>query len=102
MAAPKGKNALAIALRNAANSIEQLKKGALKNFFNRIAYKKGRAAAITATARKLAIIIWNMVTKQEPFRPVDENLYLEKIKASVIYNMKVKMKQLNLSTNDLI
>ena len=99
---PKGKNALAIALRNAANSIEQLKKGALKNFFNRIAYKKGRAAAITATARKLAIIIWNMVTKQEPFRPVDENLYLEKIKASVIYNMKVKMKQLNLSTNDLI
>ena len=43
-----------------------------------------------------------MVIKQEPFRPVDENLYLEKIKASVIYNMKVKMKRLNLSTNDLI
>ena len=31
-----------------------------------------------------------------------ENLHLEKIKASVIYNMKVKMKRLNLSTNDLI
>ena len=98
---PKGKNVLAIALRNAANSIGTMKKGALKSFFNRIAYRKGRAAAITATARKLAVIIWNMVTKQQPFKPWDENIYLEKIRATVIYNMKAKMKRLNLTTIDL-
>ncbi len=99
---PKGKNQLATALRNAANSIGQMKKGALKSFFNRIAYKKGRTAAITATARKLAVIIWNMITKQQPFQTWDENAYIEKIKASVIYNMKSKMKRLNLTTSDLI
>jgi transposase len=98
---PKGKNRLALALRNAANSIGQMKKSSLKNFFGRIAYKKGRAAAITATARKLAVIIWNMVVKQQPFRPMDEMLYQEKVKASVIFNIKVKMKRLNLSVNDL-
>src|SRR5690606_13411460 len=60
---PKGKNKFAIALRNAANTIDRLKGGVLNAFFKRIAYKKGRAAAITATARKLAVIIWHMIKK---------------------------------------
>lgn len=98
---PKGKNTLAIALRNAANCIGLMKRGALKSFFSRIAYKKGRAAAITATARKLAVIIWNMVVKQQPFKPWDESIYNEKIKATVIFNIKAKMKRLNLAPIDL-
>jgi len=98
---PKGKNRLALALRNAANSIGSMKKGALKNFFGRIAYKKGRAAAITATARKLAVIIWNMIIKKQPFQNPDETFYIEKVKASVIFNIKAKMKRLNLSAFDL-
>ena len=98
---PTGKNNLALALRNAANAIGQMKKSSLKNFFGRIAYKKGRAAAITATARKLAVIIWNMVVKQQPFQPLDELVYQEKVKASVIFNIKAKMKRLHLSVNDL-
>ncbi|MBD2705817.1 hypothetical protein IC229_34780 [Spirosoma sp. BT702] len=35
----------------------------LTPFFKRIAFKKGRIAAIIATARKLAVIIWNMINK---------------------------------------
>jgi len=57
---PKGKNNLAIAFRNAANTISRTKQGYLQAFFKRIAYKKGRGAAITATARKLATIVYNM------------------------------------------
>ncbi len=57
------KNNFALALRNAANTIENSKDGFLLMFFRRIAYKKGRTAAITATARKLAVIIWNMIMK---------------------------------------
>lgn len=98
---PKGKHLLAIALRNAANSVGMMKEGALKAFFNRIAYKKGRAAAITATARKLAIIIWNMVTYQQPFKPIDQSSYNEKIKQNVVAGIKKKMIRLNLSINDL-
>ena len=41
--------------------IGNLKEGHLADFFRRINYKKGRSTAINATARKLAIIIWNML-----------------------------------------
>lgn len=99
---PRGKNVLAIALRNAANTIGLMKKGtALKHFFARIAYKKGRAAAITATARKLAVIIWNMVVHQQPYKPLDETIYDAKIKAAVIYNIKAKLKRLNISLKEI-
>ncbi len=59
---PSGKSYIASALRQAANSIGNQKDHELSPFFKRIAYKKGRVAAITATARKLAVIIWHMLT----------------------------------------
>jgi transposase len=99
---PKGKNKLAIALRNAANSVGLMKEGSLKRFFDRIAYKKGRAAAVTATARKLAVIIWNMVVRQTPYKPIDENLYNERIRKAIIQNIKKKMNRMNLNINDLM
>jgi transposase len=98
---PKGKNKFAIALRNAANTIERLKGGMLNAFFKRIAYKKGRAAAITATARKLAVIIWNMTMKQIPYLPADEGLYKEKIRQNKIYFIKKSMQKHGISTLEL-
>lgn len=59
---PKGSNRLKIVLRYAA-AIGNLKDTHLSNFFNRICYRKGRAVAVSATARKLAVIIWNMLVK---------------------------------------
>jgi len=70
---PKGSNRLKIALRNAANVIGNLKDTALSNFFKRIAFRKGRVSAISATARKLAVIIWNMLVKKIPYK--SENTY---------------------------
>lgn len=98
---PKGKNKLALALRQAANTVEQMKKGALVSFFKRIAYKKGRGAAITATARKIAVIMWKMLTLKVPYKPMDETTYHEKIKEKVLKNIKSKMKRMNISINDL-
>jgi transposase len=99
---PKGKNKRAIALRNAANSVGSMKEGSLKRFFDRIADKKGRAAAVTATARKLAEIIWNMVIHQTPYKPIDEHQYNERIRNSIIQNIKKKMSRMNLNINDLM
>ena len=65
---PKGSNRLKIALRQAANVVGNLKDTALSNFFKRIAFRKGRTSAISATARKLAVIIWNMITKKNPLQ----------------------------------
>lgn len=66
---PKGSNRLKIALRNAANVIGNLKDIVLSKFFKRIAFRKGRVSAISATARKLAVIIWNMEVKKVPYKP---------------------------------
>lgn len=98
---PKGKHPLGTMLRNAANSVGLRKNGTLKSFFNRIAYKKGRAAAITATARKLAVIMWNMVVKKQAFTQMQEATYTQKIKATTIAGIKKKMKRLDLSLSDL-
>ena len=55
---PRGSNRLKIALRNAANAIGNLKESTpLRDFFHRINFRKGRVSAISATARKLAVII---------------------------------------------
>lgn len=66
---PKGKNALASALRDAANVIGNQKEGYLSSFFKKIGLKKGRLVAITATAKKLATIIYNMISKKQPYNP---------------------------------
>ncbi len=77
---PKGSSSLKIALRNAANAIGNQKEGHLSDFFRKINYKKGRPTAINATARKLAIIIWNMLVKGQEYNPPTEYLFLDQKK----------------------
>jgi hypothetical protein len=56
----------------AAESVGKQKNAPLYPFFQRILHRKGRAAAIVATARKLAVVIWNMLCKkEEPYKPYD-------------------------------
>ena len=75
---PKGSNRLKIALRNAANAIGNLKDSTpLRDFFQRINFKKGRVSAISATARKLAVIVWNMVTKGTRYINPEGYLFLD-------------------------
>ena len=57
----KNKNRLAHAFRQAANTVGRQKDTALSDFFKRIAFKKGRKVAITATARKLAVITLSLI-----------------------------------------
>lgn len=42
--------------------------GPLGHFFRRLARKKNRNVAVVATARKLAVIAWHMLTNNEPYR----------------------------------
>lgn len=99
----KGKSRLADALRHAANVIgNSVKQGSLHQFFNRIAYKKGQLAAITATARKLAVIIWTMLTKKQNYEPVDQTSYLTKIRAAQVKSMQRKINQLKVMPQELV
>ena len=74
---PKGSNRIKIALRNSANAIGNLKDTHLSDFFRRVAFRKGRQAAVSATARKLAVIIWNMASKKVQYLPEKEYLFLD-------------------------
>ena len=74
---PKGSHRLKIALRNAANAVGNLKDSDLGKFFKKIAFRKGRQGAITATARKIAVILWNMITKNEQYNPTNQYVFLD-------------------------
>jgi transposase len=98
-----GKNRLADALRHAANAIgNKVKEGALHHFFKRIAYKKGRLAAVTGTARKIAVIIWNMLVKRQPYQPANQSDYLLRLRDNQIKNMQKKIRQLQVMPDELI
>lgn len=97
---PKGSNRLKIALRNAANAIGNLKDTALSNFFKRIAFRKGRVSAVSATARKLAVIIWNMVVRKVPYKPETEYQFVDQ-KRKKITQMKKLISKFEITTADL-
>ncbi len=99
---PKGSNRLKIALRNAANAIGNLKDTHLADFFKKVLYKKGRTAAVSATARKLAVIIWNMITKKQPYKPPTQYLFLDqKRKMGLIKKMKKQIHKFDITGQEL-
>jgi len=98
---PTGKNSLAHSLRLAANTISNQKDHPLAPFFKRIAYRKGRGAAITATARKLAIIIWNMITKSQSYKGYDYDMINQKRKSAQIRNIRRSLTKLNLTDEEM-
>ena len=99
---PKGSSRLKIAFRNAANAIGNLKEGHLADFFRRINYKKGRATAVSATARKLAVIIWNMLAKGIPYSPPTQYLFLdEKRKLGIVKRIKKQITKFDIQADQL-
>lgn len=99
----KGSSRLKIALRNAANAIGNLKDSTpLRDFFHRINFRKGRVSAITATARKLAVIIWNMVVKNIPYHNPEGYLYLDqKRKLGLVKRIQKQIDKFGLTNQDL-
>ena len=82
--------------------IGNLKEGHLNNFFRRINYKKGRATAVSATARKLAVIIWNMLAKNEQYKPPTEYLFLDqKRKRKMVSRIKSKIAKFDIKPEDV-
>ncbi|QHV96671.1 IS110 family RNA-guided transposase [Spirosoma endbachense] len=98
---PSGRSSIAKSLRQAANSIGNQKDHELTPFFRRIAFKKGRIAAIIATARKLAVIIWHMLTKGEAYHKERVEQNQEKQRAMKLKHLDKKLHALQLSKEEL-
>ncbi|MEZ4910174.1 MAG: transposase [Saprospiraceae bacterium] len=99
----KGSSRLKIALRNAANAIGNLKDSTpLRDFFQRISFRKGRVSAVSATARKLAVIIWNIVVKNQPYQNPSGYMYLdEKRKLGLVKRIRKQIDKFALTNADL-
>lgn len=99
---PKRKNRLSEALQHAANVIGNMKDNPLTEFFKRIAYKKGRMTAITATARKLAVILWTMLTKKCNYNYMPNDEYKEKIRMQRVKSIQKQIVFLNVQAKELL
>jgi transposase len=97
---PKGSNRLKIALRQAANVIGNLKETHLSDFFKRVCYRRGRPAAVSA-ARKLAVIIWNMVVKKMQYAPPKVHEFLDEKRKRKVREMQKLIAKFNISEVDL-
>lgn len=78
------------AFRMAANSLYH-SKSPLGEHYRRIRAKAGAAKAVVATARKLAIIYYKMVSNKEAFNPKALEDYQQKYKEKKINQLKKKI-----------
>lgn len=98
----KGSNRLKIALRNAANAIGNLKDSYLCDFFKRVLYRRGRTGAISATARKLSVIIWNMIVKRVPYNPPVPYLFVDQKRTlKQVASIRKSIAKFEIKPNDL-
>jgi len=81
------------AFRMAANSLSN-SKSPLGDFYRRIRAKAGAGKAVVATARKLAVIFYKMVSNREAFNPEAMGNYQEKYKQKKINALRKKLELL--------
>lgn len=79
-------NKAATALRMAAASLER-SESALGAFFRRIRNRHGRPKAITATAHKLARIIYFMLKHHTPYQDSGADYYEQQYRTRVLHNL---------------
>lgn len=79
--------------REAAQTLMRSNKTALGTFARRISFRKGPYIAIKATARKLAIMYYNLLTKGVQFVETGVNNYQEQLKATEIKKLEKSAKK---------
>jgi hypothetical protein len=89
------KNRAAAALRMCAQSLLNAD-CALGAFGRRLRAKKGGAHAVTAVARKLAIIVYHMLKEHRPYKDQGAAYYEEKYRQRVVENLRRRAKDLGL------
>lgn len=96
----KKTNPLAKAIRDAANAAGN-SHSRLGDFFRGLAYRKGRMVAIVATARKIAVIIYKMLTEKKPFNYEYSEQEREYAKNRRIKNIIKTLKKYEIGMNEL-
>lgn len=98
---PKRQNHAATAFRQAANAIGNSKNHPLKPFFLSILKRQGRKGAITATARKLAVIYYHMLKNQTPFLYQTSEQQVEKQRKARLKKIQQTINELNIKPQEI-
>lgn len=100
------KHRLAAAFRASANAVARSKTH-LGEFFRRVSHRRGRSKAITATARKIAVIVYQMLSHKQAYNPTAAQLWQDqqrkrKIKAinRLIHSFGVNQTELVFAPSD--
>jgi transposase len=91
----KTQNRANLAFRLAAHSLTH-SKSALGAFYRRMRAKHGPAKAVTATAHKLARIVYFMLSRREQYIDPGENYYQQEYRQRAIKNLRRKAKALGM------
>jgi len=90
---PKTQNRANLALRRAAQSLYH-SQSALGAFYRRIQRRHGPATAVSATAHKLARIIYHLLKSGEEYRDPGQDYFDVKYRDRAVSNLKRRAKQL--------
>ncbi len=77
----------ALAFRNAARTVTR-SKTSLGAFYRRLKARLGPAKALTATARKLAVIFYTMVKDRQPYRELGQDYYEQQLTQRQLRRLK--------------
>lgn len=92
---PRKKNHAGQMFKMAAFAVQRSKNW-LAIFYHRIKSKSGAKKAITATARKIAVIFYNMMKYQQQFNPIEISEYTSNYRERQIKRLQKQAKQLGL------
>jgi transposase len=97
---PPSANRAAAVLRRAAMSLTR-SATALGAYYRRLAYRLGQPKAITATARKLAILVYRVLRGELSYHDPGANAYLELHRTRLINGLRRRAKELGLGLINL-
>ena len=89
------RNRANLAFRLAAQSVAK-SQSALGAFYRRLRTRLGAPKAITATARKIAVIVYHMLKDRQPYRDPGASSYEERYQQRKIRNLQRQAKQFGL------
>lgn len=98
---PKKKNRAGQVFKMAAYAVQRSKNW-LAVFYQRIKAKAGAGKAITATARKIAVIFYTMVRDKVMFNPVSLESYTQSFKEKQIKRLQKQARTLGLELKPLL
>ena len=97
---PKQTSPLAKIMREAANAAGN-SYTRLGDFFRSLAYRKGRVVAIIATARKIGVIIYNMLKNKQAYKYEYSQEDNERIKSAKLKHIVKTLQNYDISKNEL-